>query len=430
MSKSKKKIGLTNKILMALIFGVLIGVLINTLIAHNQGSNLAIFLQETVVKGVFHVAGKIFLNSIKMVVVPLVMVSLICGITGIGDINKLGRVGGKTIFYYLFSTSIAVVLALGVAKVINPGMGLNLAVEGKQVALGDAPPLTQVLIDLVPDSFFAALNGTNMIQVIVLALLVGIALTSVADKAKKLLVIMNEMNEVVMKMIGIVIDFAPYGVFALITKVFAEQGFSVFIPLLKYMFTVIFALFLHYIFVFLLSLKVMSGLSPITFLRKFTAPMIVAFSTSSSKASIPVLLECMEHKMGVSKNIASFTIPVGASMNMNGTAIMQGIAVLFISQIYNIPLSPSDYAVVILMATMAAVGAAGVPGVGLITLSMVLTQVHLPVEGIAIIMGVDRVIDMCRTVVNITGDAIVTLIVAKSENELDEKVYNSLANID
>ena len=421
----KIKMSLTTRIFIAMLAGLVFGILIN-LISKDTDSTLSVFTEKYVISGFLTVLGTMFIRSIMMLVIPLVLVSLICGVAAIGDIKKLGRVGGKTLAFYMFTTAIAITLALSIATLINPGYGLEIESHTEVVKVSQAPGFSEVLIDIVPNNPFMSMVSGNMLQVIFFALLSGIAIASVGKKASKVLVIFEELNAVIMKMITIIMLFAPVGIFALISKVFAEEGLTAIIPLLKYMLTVLTILIVHLIVIYSGALKLIAKQNPVTFFKKFYPTMLVAFSTSSSNATIPLTMNTIEKKMGVSKSISSFSIPFGATINMDGTAIMQGVAVVFIAQAYGISLGITDFLLVIITATLASVGTAGVPGVGLITLSMVLTQVNLPVEGIAIIMGVDRLLDMSRTAVNISGDAIVSIIVAKSENEFNEKTFNNL----
>lgn len=422
-TQETKKMGLTTLILISLIVGLVVGILINTTKGIIPAST-NIFITDYIVNGLFHVLGKIFISSIKMMVVPLVFVSLIVGVTGIGDMGKLGRVGGKTLLFYMITTGLAISLALIVAKILGPGVGLSIQPETADFAARKSPAFAQVLIDIIPTNPIDSMGKGKMLQIIFFSLLTGISIASLGKKAEQILVVFNELNEIVMKMVTIVMLFAPIGIFALIAKVFATQGLSVLLPLVKYMMTVLLVLILHLGLVYSGALVVISRLSVVTFFKKFYSAILVAFSTASSNATIPVTMRTLTQKLGVSKNIASFSVPFGATINMDGTAIMQGVAVIFISQVYGIDLTFTDFLLVIATATLASVGTAGVPGVGLITLSMVLAQVNLPVEGIALIIGVDRLLDMSRTAVNISGDAIVSIIVAKSEGEFDEKVFS------
>lgn len=413
----KKNTSLTTKIFIGLLTGVVFGILANMY--------LPVEVYQVLEKWILTPVGTIFIRAIRMLVVPLVLISLICGAAGIGDVKKLGRVGVKIIVFYLITTAIAISLGLGLAHIINPGVGFSLPSEASYQT-SEAPFIMNIITDMIPINPFESLTTGNMLQVIIFAILTGIAIAHVGKKAKPVLDFADLLNEVLMKMISMIMLFAPFGVFALITKVMATQGIEMIIPLIKYMGTVLLALLLHTALTYTGSLTLLARVNPFIFFKKFASTMVVAFSTSSSNAALPVNIETCEHKMGVSNQICSFTLPLGATINMDGTAIMQGVATVFIAQVFGVDLSFADLLMVILTATLASVGTAGVPGVGLITLSMVLQSVGLPVEGIALIIGVDRILDMTRTVVNITGDAIGTIIISKSEGEFDRNKYNAV----
>jgi len=421
--KKHKKVSLTTKILIALIFGAVTGTALNIFASLGAQDIIGTWLTG----GIFDLVGRMFLASIKMLVVPLVLVSLICGAAGISDIRKLGRVGGKTLLFYISTTSIAITIALSLSYITNPGKGFNLGehLSKSEISTVKTPTLVDTIANIIPSNPFTAFSDGKMLQVIFFALIFGFAMAVLGEKVATVKKLTEELNEIVMKMVMMVMEVAPYGVFALVANVFAKEGFSAFAPLLKYIFTVFLALFIHFIFTYSLSLKIFAKLSPITFIKKFYPTMLVAFSTASSNATLPITMETAEKDLGISNKIASFTLPLGATINMDGTAIMQGAAVVFISQAYGIELTLTNLAIVVLTATLASIGTAGVPGVGLITLSLVLKEAGLPIEGIALIMGIDRILDMTRTAVNISGDTVVSLIIAKSEGELDEKVFNS-----
>lgn len=413
----KKKLSLTFKILLGLGLGAAFGLLLSFL----PESNLR---DVYIIDGLLSLFGGIFINSIKMLVVPLVFVSIVCGASAIGDPKKLGRVGGKTIGFYLVTTGVAITLALIVGKIINPGIGLDLSnIIKEEPTIGQSQSVIQVIINMIPDNPVSSLASGNMLQIIVFALLTGVSMAMIREKAKPVLELFNSLNELMMKMVMIIMTIAPFGVFALIAKTFATVGYDAMVPLLKYFMAVLIALFLHTMLTYMGMLGFIGKLNPIQFFKNFLPAMGVAFSTASSSGTLPVTIEMAEERCGVSKNIASFTLPLGATINMDGTAIMQGVAVVFISQVYNIDLSIQALLTVIVTATLASIGTAGVPGVGLITLSMVLQSIGLPIEGIALIIGIDRLLDMTRTVVNITGDTVCTILVAKSEGEFDKDIY-------
>ncbi len=414
----EKKLSLTMQIMLAMGVGAVLG------IALNQWFADSIFVQQFITGGLFEVIGKIFVAALKMLVVPLVFVSLLSGVTALGDVSALGRISLKAISLYLLTTAIAISLALTLAVLISPGEGMHAGTTAASYAAQEAPPLSQVLIDMVPSNPIAAMADGNMLQVIVFALLFGVALTVSGRKGQHVLNFFNDLNVVIQHMVDLIMKLAPLGVFALIAKTFATQGLDLILPLAGYFFVVAGALVVHGIFSYGLLLKVFGRFQLIPFFYKMRSVQLFAFSTASSNATIPVNLKNVEERLGADNSIASFTIPLGATINMDGTAIMQGVATVFIANVYGIDLSVSDFLTVILTATLASIGTAGVPGVGLIMLAMVLGQVGLPVEGIALIIGVDRLLDMMRTAVNVTGDAAVTCIVAKSEKRLDSATFN------
>jgi Na+/H+-dicarboxylate symporter len=406
---------LTLRIVIGMTAGAAVGLLLNAL-----GVGGAV--ERFVVEGALHIGGAIFLASLKLLVVPLVFVSLVCGTAALEDIAKLSRIGGKTLALYLLTTAIAISLALLAAIALRPGAGFDLQTDAT-FSVNEPPSLSQTFIDLFPTNPVQAMAEGNMLQIIVFSGLFGLALTLAREPGKRVLALFRDLNEVVLALVMVLMEIAPYGVFCLVAKVFAQQGFDAFGPLLAYFFVVLGVLLVHALASYSLMLRTFAGLSPLVFLRNLRAPLTLAFSTASSNATIPVTLETAEHRLGVDNSVASFTVPLGATINMDGTAIMQGVATAFIAQAYGIDLGLSDYLMVVLTATLASVGTAGVPGVGLIMLAMVLRQVNLPVEGIGLIIGVDRLLDMARTAVNVTGDAAVTCIVAKSEGRLDEEVF-------
>ena len=374
--------------------------------------------------GIFHVVGQVFLAGLMVLVVPLVFVSLVCGTAALDDIRRLGRVGIKTVGLYLFTTAIAISLALAAALLVRPGAGFELG-NGGEFTAAEAPSLAQVIIDVFPRNPINAMAEGNMLQIIVFAILFGIAMSLSGAAGKRLLNTFEDLNTVIMRLVWIIMELAPYGVFALIARTFAAQGFDAIPPLLKYFLLVLGVLAAHALITYPLLLKLTTGLSPLTFLRKMRETQVFAFSTASSNATLPVTLRTVQEKFGINRSVSSFTVPLGATINMDGTAVMQGVATVFIAQAFGVELTLGDFLMVILTATLASIGTAGVPGVGLVMLAMVLNQVGLPVEGIALILGVDRLLDMARTAVNVTGDAAVTCIVAKSENELDAATFSS-----
>ena len=414
-----KKMSLTAKIMLGMVLGVVLGVLINLYLADVN------FVRIFLVDGVLKVLGAVFVAALKMLVVPLVFVSLVGGVTAMGNVKTLGRVGLKALLLYMVTTTIAVTIALSLAAALAPGKGLNLSTNQTEYTAKEPPALADVIIGMVPSNPVQAMAEGNMLQVIVFALLFGIAITLAGDRGKHVLNFFNDLNAVIMKIVDIVMALAPLGIFALITRTFAGQGVDIILPMLGYFMVVVAALLIHAAGTFSVLVRFFAGQSPVRFFTKMRSVILFAFSTSSSSATIPVTLKTVVEKLGVKHSIASFTVPLGATINMDGTAIMQGVATVFIANVYSIGLSMSDYLMVVVTATLASIGTAGVPGVGLIMLAMVLNQVGLPVEGIALIIGVDRLLDMVRTAVNVTGDAAVSCVIAKSENALDRDVFLS-----
>jgi len=410
---------MTTKILIWMCAGLIVGSLINAFASE------LVFVQDYLVNGLFHVIGALFISLLKMLVVPLVTFSLICGVCGLGDINKLGRVGLKAFLLFLLTTALAISLAIAVASLVGPGQGFELSsATTNSFTAPVAPPLTQVIIDLVPSNPVAAYAEGNMLQIIFFTILFAVCILMVGEKAKPIAEAAERLNEVMMKVVTVVMHIAPYGVFALMAKTFSLQGLGLILPMISYFAVVAVVLLLHAGGTLMVLFKLFSKLDPLMFLRKMRTAQIFAFSTSSSNATIPVTLRTAEKRLGVDNSTASFVVPFGATINMDGTAIMQGVATVFIANVYGIDLGLMGYLTVIGMAVLASIGTAGVPGVGLIMLAMVLNQVGLPVEGIALIMGVDRLLDMMRTAVNVTGDAAITTIVAKSEKSISIETFN------
>lgn len=411
-----KKLSFTQKILTAMLFGALFGIILNNIGIYNSSIN------QYLSNGVFEVIGKLFVNSLKMLVVPLVFCSITVGITSLGNLSLMGRIGLKAIIIYLLTTAFAISLALICAIIINPGQGFEID-NALQFSAKEAPSLSSVLISIVPSNPILAMAEGEMLQIILFAIILGIAITITGKNAESFKKGITSLNEIMMSMVQIIMKFAPLGVFCLIAKTFASQGIDMIIPLASYFFTVTIVLLLHVLLTYSAFLKFIGNVSPILFFKKMRTAVVFAFSTASSNATIPVTLNTVEKRLGVDKSVASFTVPLGATINMDGTAIMQGVATVFIASVYMVDLTIGDYLTVILTATLASIGTAGVPGVGLIMLTMVLTQVGLPVEGVALIIGIDRLLDMMRTAVNITGDSMVSLITSKSEKSFNESIF-------
>lgn len=418
----EKKIGLTTKIFIDLIAGAIFGIILCYLVPSGHVRD------DIVVEGILYVIGQGFIRLMKMLVVPLVFCSLVCGSMAIGDTKKLGTVGVRTLIFYLFTTALAITVALTVGNIIDPGVGLDMSAiktNAADVAQMEATSLTDTLLNIIPDNPVNSLASGSMLQIIVFALIIGVILAKLGDRAETVSNFFGQFNDIMMEMTMMVMSLAPIGVFCLISRTFANIGFSAFLPLGKYMIGVLLALAIQCLIVYLGLLKVFTGLNPIKFIKNFFPVMAFAFSTATSNATIPLSIDTLAKKMGVSKKISSFTIPLGATINMDGTAIMQGVAVVFAAQAFGIHLTMTDYITVIGTATLASIGTAGVPSVGLVTLTMVFNSVGLPVEAIGLIMGIDRILDMTRTAVNITGDAVCTTIVAHQNKAIDRSVLEN-----
>ena len=408
---------LTIRILIGMAAGVVLGLAVQGFTSNDH------WIQTVLVQDIFDAGGKVFIASLRLMVVPLVLVSLVCGSSSLADGASMGRLGGKTIGLYLFTTAVAISLALGLALFISPGEGGS-ASQAVEYTPRPSPGLKETFLNIFPTNPVQAMAEGKMLQIIVFALLLGTALGRSGDAGQRIRSLFEDLNAILMRLIVMLISLAPFGVFFLMAKLFSEVGWRDIIELGKYFMTVILALVIHAFVVYPSLLLWLAKTNPLKFYQKMREPMLFAFSTSSSGATLPVTLRTVEKKLGVHNTIASFSIPLGATINMDGTAIMQGVATVFIAQYFQVDLVFTDYLMVILTATMASVGTAAVPGVGLIMLTMVLTQVGLPVEGIALIIGVDRLLDMTRTAVNVAGDAMVAITVAHSEKMLDRSVLN------
>ena len=409
-------IGLTGSILIALGLGLLCGVIFHYLVPAGTVRD------DVFVNGIFYVVGQGFIRLMQMLVVPLVFCSIVCGASSIGDTKTLGTIGLKTLAFYLCTTALAVTVALSIGNLINPGRGVDMLQHGGVRHLrpvGSANTdvsFTDTLLNIIPKNPIQALASGDMLAIIFFALFVGIILSTMGRKVEVVHRFFEQFNDIMMKMTSMVMYVAPIGVFCLLARTFANIGFDAFLPMVKYMLGVLLALAVQCLVVYMVLLTVFARINPVKFLKKFVSVMMFAFSTATSNATIPLNIETLEKKMGVDRRISSFTIPLGATINMDGTSIMQGVAVVFTAQLFGVQLGPVEYATVIATATLASIGTAGVPSVGLITLSMVFNSVGLPLEGIALIMGIDRILDMTRTAVNITGDAACALIVSKMED--------------
>jgi len=401
-----KKISLTTKIFLGLFLGIIVGLLLT----NNKD------IATTYIKPF----GTLFLNLIKMIIVPLVFSSLVVGTASVGDIKSLGRIGGKTMGYYLITTAFAVTLGLILGNVLVPGQGLSIPVNVETTAQ-EAPSIIDTLLNVIPSNPLKGLVEGNMLQIIVFAIFLGIGATAVTEElGKPFINFFNSLAEIMYKITELVMKFAPIGVFGLITPVVAENGPSVLLPLIKVIAAVYLGCVLHAALVYSSLLKALAKFSPIKFFKGIAGPAITAYSTSSSSGTLPVTMKAAKENLGVSDKIASFVLPLGATVNMDGTALYQGVCALFIAQVYGLNLTIGQMITIVLTATLASIGTAGVPGAGMIMLTIVLESVGLPLEGIALIAGIDRVLDMARTCINVVGDLSAAVVVAKSEGELLE----------
>jgi Na+/H+-dicarboxylate symporter len=407
-----KKLQLTTKIFIGLALGIVLGIILQ------PNPDIATKFVKPF--------GTLFLNLIKLVIVPLVFSSLVVGTCSMDDVRKLGRIGGKTMAYYLFTTAFAVTIGLVLANLSNVGGGFSIPIDAK-VEVAEAPNVIDTLLNIIPANPLKALVEGNMLQIIAFALIIGAGIIGIGEKGKVLFNFFDAMADVMYKIIAVIMEFAPIGVFALITPVVAQNGPGVLLPLLKLIIVVYAGCAIHAIFTYSSTVALFAKVSPIQFFKGIAPAMVFAFTTASSSATLPINMKRTEENLGVPKSICSFCLPLGATVNMDGTAIYQGICAFFIAQVYGIDLPISAQLTIILTATLASIGTAGVPGAGMIMLGMVLQSVGLPMEGIALIAGVDRILDMMRTMINITGDSACSVIVAATEGELDRSVYEKKA---
>ncbi|WPC72482.1 dicarboxylate/amino acid:cation symporter [Vibrio porteresiae] len=401
------RLALWKKILVGMVLGVIVGAL--------MGPDAALLKP----------IGTLFINAIKMLIVPLVFCSLVVGITSMKDTRKMGRIGGKALILYMVTTAVAIAIGLALSAIIQPGAGLNMT-SSHATDAKDAPALIQTLLSMIPQNPIQALAAGNILQIIVFAIGLGVSLVLIGEeKAAPAVKVFNSLAEAMYKLTEIVMAFAPYGIFGLMAWVAGTYGLDVLLPLIKVIGAVYIGALIHIVVFYSGTLTVLGRLNPMRYLKGITNPAAVAFTTSSSSGTLPATIKASRQEMGVSEGVSGFVLPLGATINMDGTALYQGVCALFIAQAFGIDLSTADYLTIILTATLASIGTAGVPGAGLIMLSLVLSTVGLPIEGLAIVAGIDRILDMARTTVNICGDMMVAVLVAKSEGELDQEVYDA-----
>jgi len=421
------RLPLYTKILIGLLAGVVFGILANRLRFSGFVFNY--------IKPI----GSAFIRLISMVVVPLVFASLLVGTASLNDIRKLGRIGAKTVAYYLCTTAIAISIGLLLANTFRPGVGLSEEARTKLIRdsgeEADAkikkglkkPTVTDIILNIIPTNPVNAFVEGKMLQIIFFALLTGICLSLIpSGRSQPVINFFAGINEVMIRIVHIIMKIAPYGVFALVAAVIADFGLSILFLLLKYSLVVIAGLVLHVIIVYPLAIKIFTKQKIRTFFRGIRPAQLIAFSSGSSSATLPVTMECTERDLGVPRGICSFALPLGATVNMDGTALYQGVSAVFIAQVYGMGLTLAQQLTVVLTATLASIGTAGTPGAGVITLAIVLKSIGVPLEGIALILGVERILDMCRSVVNVTGDASCAVVVASTEGQLSERLDNAI----
>jgi len=405
MKEFWKKIPLWQKIVGALILGLMTGIIFGE--------------SAQALKPI----GTLFINLIKMLIVPLVFVTLVTGIIAMEDLKKMQRVGFKTFIVYLATTAIAITIGLVVGIVLEPGVGVSLE-AASSMTVKEAPTLIDTLLNIITKNPFSSFANGNVLQIIFFAIILGISINLSGEKGEPAKKFFTSMSEAMYKMTEIVMAFAPFGVFALMAWVSSSYGADVLLSLGKVIFGVYLAAIIHILITMAGGISFIGKLNPIKFFKGIITAQTVAFTSTSSSGTLPITTQNTTENLGVSKPIASFVLPLGATINMDGTALYQGVCAMFVAQAFGVQLGMEEYLVIILTSTLASIGTAGVPGAGLIMLTLVLTSVGLPIEGVAIIAGIDRILDMARTTVNVTGDAMTSVLIAKSENELDEDIYN------
>ena len=419
-----KNLKLIHKVFIGLISGIIVGALLYPM-KENP------IVSKYIVSGLFEFLGQGFLRLVKMIIVPLVFASLVTGTAAMNDVKKLGRIGIKTLAFFMGTTAIGIIAAIVGANILKPGAGIVLEnVQKAQYVAKETDSFVKVLLNIIPTNPIEALVKGEMLQVIFFAVMTGFVITILGEKAKRLQGMFEEVNSLMLKMVSLIMELAPLGIFGLIGKTFITLGWAAMKPLASFIIVTYILLLFHGLVVYQILLRIYAKESPIAFLKKILGPMTLAFSTSSSAACIPLSLKTLKEEFNVEEKVSSFTIPLGATINMDGTAIMQGVATVFIAQLYNINLTTNDYFMVVLTSVLASIGTAGVPGVGTIMLSMVLSQVGLPLEGIGMILAVDRIVDMGRTTVNITGDLVCSVIIDRIEKRAEsaeEKVQGKVA---
>ena len=416
------------RVLLGLVLGIAFGFIVGPMGADSVVGDGKHFL-TTYIKPV----GTVFINLIKMVIVPLIFFSLVNGIVSMTDAEAFKRIGLKSVAAFLMTGAFAVVIGLAFASFFHPGVGVDLSALGQVTGTAGTPAaapkevsIIDILVGIIPPNVIRAMAEDNILQVVVFAIFIGVTLNKLGDKVQNLIELVKSAAYVVFRLIETIVKFSPYGVFALTAWMVGTQGMDILIALFKLVCVVVGALFTQYM-LFGIMIMVFARMSPKPFYVKMLEPQLLAFSTSSSKATLSTAMRVVNEKIGVSRSSTSFVLPLGASINMDGTAIYLGITALFFSQAYGIPLDAHHYFILVLTATLGSIGAAGIPSGSLFMMGMVFTSVGIPLEGIALIAGVDRILDMMRTTVNITGDSVITVIVDKSEGTFDRRRYEDMS---
>lgn len=405
-----------------ILFGMLLGFAVGSIIYYTNifGDTLSNIVEVYA----FKLGSDIFINLLKMLIVPLVFFSLVSGISSLGNLKSIGNISLKTITLYLITTAIAVSLSLFIGAIFQPGSGVNTANLISPDKLPQGQGIYQTILDIFPANIIEAMANNQMLAIVFFSIIFGLALNKTNHLTNNLSESFEKLNTVFMQLVVMIIAFAPIGVFCLIGKFVIADGLNVFGEALKYVILLIATLFLHMFITYSVLIKFFTRLSLKTFFLKMKDVAVFAFSTSSSAATIPVTLKTVENELGVNKNVAAFVVPVGATINMDGTAIMQGLATLFIASTVGVDLSMVEYIQIVLLAMVASIGAAAVPSAGTITLALILSSLGLPLDAIGLILAVDRILDMIRTSVNVSGDAAVACVVANSEELLDKNIFN------
>ncbi len=402
---------LWKQIFIALTAGLVLGVILN----QTGNAELAKSIKPV---------GDLFIRGIKMLIVPLVFVSLVTGVASLRNLSTMGRMSVKTFALYLATTAVAISIGLVLAAVFAPGVGVDLG-AAKAVTAKEAPSIVDILVGVVPTNPIEAFAQGNVLQIIVFAILFGLSITLAGEAARPVRSFFESAAEVIYKLTSIVISFAPYGVFALMVWVAGTYGIEMLAPLAKVIVLIYVGCVAHAVLVYGGLIRLVAGLNPLRYFQGSIEPVMVAFTSTSSSGTLPVTMMATERNLGVKRSVSSFVLPLGATINMDGTALYQGVCAVFIAQAYGVDLSTGQYMTIVLTATLASIGTAGVPGAGLIMLSLVLASVGLPLEGVAIIAGIDRILDMARTALNVAGDCAVTCVIAKGEGALDQAVYDT-----